>query len=197
MGYSLSFSNEFYFAPDETERAPAVNADGKPVSLYGAICMMRPLDFYKACRKAGIYHRSSDAAEQLTAYAWQEVDYCFNISNPVEVALTKGEWPITVKVYEGPEVEPVVGNVPNFDAMTHDALMAFWKRYHRSSRKDAQALIGDRRKGFTNIAADLANYACNKAVAMTCRLEGKIDTATSYERICDSIYSRLPRDLQW
>ncbi len=197
MGYELSFSNEFYFAPDETERAPAVNADGKPISLYGAIMAMPRLAFYKACRKAGIYHRSHDAAVELTNYARQEVNHCRNINSPVEVSVTKGDWPITVLVYDGPEVEPAAGNVPNLDAMTHDALMAFWKRYHRASRRDAEDLVGDRRKGFTNIAADLANYACNKAVAMTCRLEGKVDTALGYERQADIIHSRLPFDLRW
>ena len=87
--------------------------------------------------------------------------------------------------------------VPNFDAMTKDDLMNFWARYHRPSRKDAAALIGDRRAGYTNLAADLANYACNKATAMSCRLKGSIQSAQVYETHCDMIYARLPTDLRW
>lgn len=87
--------------------------------------------------------------------------------------------------------------VPNFDAMAEDELMAFWKRYHRPSRQDAQALVGDRRKGFTTIASMLANYACNKAVAMGCRKRGDIQSALCYEMHCDMIYARLPADLRW
>lgn len=87
--------------------------------------------------------------------------------------------------------------VPNLDAMTHDELMNFWARYHRATRKDAAELIGDKRKGYIGLAADLANYACNKAVAMSCRLKGNINAATNYEAYADQIYARLPADLRW
>lgn len=87
--------------------------------------------------------------------------------------------------------------IPNFDAMTEEDLMAFWKRYTRPTRKDAEALIGDRRKGFTKIAATLANYACNKAVAMRCRKDGNIRSALIYEQHADLSYERLPADLRW
>jgi hypothetical protein len=88
-------------------------------------------------------------------------------------------------------------NIPNLDAMSADDLMAFWARYNRSSRTDAAELIGDRRKGFTNIAAALANYACNKAVAMQCRERGDIQAAEIYEYNTDLSYNRLPEDLRW
>jgi hypothetical protein len=81
--------------------------------------------------------------------------------------------------------------------MTQEDLMAFWKRFHRATRKDAAELIGDRRKGFTTIAATLANYACNKAVAMTCRLRGDITAASTYEHACELCYAQIPGDLQW
>lgn len=35
------------------------------------------------------------------------------------------------------------------------------------------------------------NYAVNKAVAMACRIEGKIEEAREYESICDRIYQRM------
>lgn len=87
--------------------------------------------------------------------------------------------------------------IPNLDAMTETDLMAFWSRYHRPTRKDAESLVGDRRRGFTIIAATLANYACNKAVAMQCRREGRIEAAMCYEYVCDLSYDRLPEDLKW
>ena len=87
--------------------------------------------------------------------------------------------------------------VPNFDAMTREDLMEFWKKYHRASRKNAEALVGDRRPGYTNIAATVANYACNKAVAIRCRLEGDIQGALIYEHSADLCYDRLPADLRW
>lgn len=88
-------------------------------------------------------------------------------------------------------------NVPNLDAMSEDELMAFWNRFHRASRKDAEWLVGDRRKGFTLLAAALANYACNKAVAMKCRLNGNILGAQCYEHVAQLCYERLPEDLRW
>lgn len=87
--------------------------------------------------------------------------------------------------------------VPNLDAMSADSLMDFWHKYHRPGRKDAAALIGDTRKGYTRLASDLANYACNKAVAMRCRESGDISTATMYEGIAERIYNDLPADLHW
>lgn len=88
--------------------------------------------------------------------------------------------------------------VPNLDdGLTQKELMLFWKRYSRASRADAERLIGDRRKGFTSIAATLANYACNKAVAMTCRLKGDINAASTYEQHAELCYERLPADLRW
>ena len=92
---------------------------------------------------------------------------------------------------------PQYDQVPNFDGMSRDDLMAFWARYHRPSRKDAELLIGDRRKGFTTVASALANYACNKAVAMGCREKGDIQAALIYEQHCELSYDRLPVDIKW
>jgi hypothetical protein len=88
-------------------------------------------------------------------------------------------------------------SIPNLDAMSADDLMKFWSRYHRATRKDAAELIGDKRPGYTNLAATLAAYAVNKSTAMTCRLEGKIQSAKIYEDAADMIYAGLPEDLRW
>lgn len=87
--------------------------------------------------------------------------------------------------------------IPNFDSMTQQELMDFWSRYTRPSRRDAEELIGDRRPGFTNIASKIANYACNKAVAMGCQVKGETDAAMIYDKCCDMIYDELPEDLKW
>ena len=109
------------------------------------------------------------------------------VSQQLPADALSGGWPAHLRT--APEV-------PNLDGMTHDDLMAFWKRYHRASRKDAVALVGPR-KGFTVLAAKLANYACNKAVAMTCREKGDILAASNYEAYADRIYDELPEDCKW
>ena len=88
-------------------------------------------------------------------------------------------------------------NIPNFDAMDKDELLDFWFKYSRATRAEAEELIGDRRRGFTILAKDLAYYASNKGTAVACRLKGDIRAALVYESICDSIYDALPGDLKW
>lgn len=87
--------------------------------------------------------------------------------------------------------------VPNLDAMSEDELMVFYNKHRLHRRKDAEALVGDKRPGYTNIAGSLAHYSINKAVAMKCRREGNINGALCYENICERIYHRLPEDIQW
>jgi hypothetical protein len=84
----------------------------------------------------------------------------------------------------------------DLDDLDNDSLMTFWKRYHRASRKDALELVGAR-PGFTNVAAKLANYACNLAVAMTCRAKGDEQGAEIYDYSVWLCYDGLPTDLQW
>ncbi len=86
--------------------------------------------------------------------------------------------------------------IPNLDGMTEKELMAFWSRYHRATRADAAELVG-KRPGYTNLAAVVANYACNKSVAMACRVRGDIQAASIYEHAADLCYNQLPDDLKW
>lgn len=90
-----------------------------------------------------------------------------------------------------------MNTIPNLDLLTEKELMDFWSKYHQASRKDAAELIGDKRPGYTNLAATLANYACNKATAISCRLRGDIDAAFIYEHAADICYNQLPSDLKW
>ncbi len=69
-------------------------------------------------------------------------------------------------------------------------LMAFWFRYQGG--QGYRELFPAGGKGTKRATADLANYASNKATAMSCRLRGDINTAVMYEDICDRIYARLP-----
>lgn len=87
-------------------------------------------------------------------------------------------------------------NVPNFDAMNEKELSSFWDKYHRASRKDAAALVGDRPR-CVNIAATLAAYALDRGCAMGLRLEGEIARAMTYEESMELRYKSLPVDIRW
>ena len=92
----------------------------------------------------------------------------------------------------------VKSNVPNLDSLDVDEHWAIWQRTN-SVRPIAYAreLFPGKPKGYTRIAKDLGCYASNKATAMSCRLRGDIQTALTYEGICDRIYDRLPDWSRW
>lgn len=79
--------------------------------------------------------------------------------------------------------------LPKFSKMTDDELMTFWKRYHRPTRKDAEALVGDRRPGYTNLAAEYAALACDMAVVIGCKRRGDQNGVECYEQ-----HAELRRD---
>lgn len=91
----------------------------------------------------------------------------------------------------------MANNVPNFDLMNAGECWKFWNKYRYPSRKEAQELIGDNRKGYVRLAETLANYAFNRANASQCRFSGHMTDALHYEEICDNIYNSLPNDLKW
>ncbi|MFT5266593.1 MAG: hypothetical protein ACI88C_000014 [Acidimicrobiales bacterium] len=68
----------------------------------------------------------------------------------------------------------------------------FFKAYRHCSRKNAAALIGDRRKGYTVLVQDLCHYAANRATAATSDVQGVTD---HYNMIAANILDRLPADL--
>lgn len=86
-------------------------------------------------------------------------------------------------------------NVPNLDALDKSELMLFWS--NARTIKKARELFPTRPKGFYRASKDLANYAANKATAMSCRENGSIQTALKYEAICDKIYAALPYWARW
>jgi hypothetical protein len=86
----------------------------------------------------------------------------------------------------------------NLDGMIIEELMEFWNHAH-SVRPIALArqLFPNAPKGYVRATKDLGNYASNKATAMQCRLDGKIDAALSYEAIAERIYNELPEYAKW
>lgn len=86
-------------------------------------------------------------------------------------------------------------NVPNLDCVPRSELMEFWS-IHQQGRK-YRLVFPDGGRGTMRAVADLANYAANKATAISCRERGDIQTAQYYEAVCELIYSRLPSNVKW
>ena len=103
MSYELSFSEEFFLAEGEPyDRSnDAVNADGKPISVWSAITMMSDDE-----RKALAEYFEVEP-EYLTAETVldkiRETNTCSNMNSPVEVWVDP-EGYHTVMVYDGPDV---------------------------------------------------------------------------------------------
>lgn len=98
MAFSLTFSPEFFLAEGEPyDRADyAVNSDGKPVSVYSALCMM-PADEWESIASDlfGLTH------EMLTPEAVldliRETDTCTDLTSPVEVWIdAEGDYRVLV-----------------------------------------------------------------------------------------------------
>lgn len=91
----------------------------------------------------------------------------------------------------------MAGEVPNLDAfMTDNALWSFYKE-SKCGRELAKFLFPHKPAGYTVATKNLGHYACNKAVAMRLRNDGKVDTAMMYDTICEHIYGRLPEWARW
>ena len=85
----------------------------------------------------------------------------------------------------------------NLDAMTRTELWKLWTRTHCRPRIAARELFPMRQRGYVRTAESIGHYACNKSVAMDCRLRGDIQAALIYEHICENIYDRLPDYARW
>lgn len=79
-----------------------------------------------------------------------------------------------------------------FDSMTPDDLVQFHNRARLHPVKTSRELFPQKFIGCVRATRDIAHYAMNKAVAMELRAAGDIETARSYEAICDRIYAGLP-----
>lgn len=87
----------------------------------------------------------------------------------------------------------------NLDCYSVDPkdLMALWLRFRNHPVREGRLLFPDRPKGYKSATKRLANYAANKATAMSCRLSGDIRAAIVYETICERIYEGLPDYAKW
>jgi hypothetical protein len=84
----------------------------------------------------------------------------------------------------------------NLEAMTQDELRAFWSKWHVTTKEEAGLFLGDR-KDARKVMESLACYAINKSCAIGLRLEGKIESALTYEQACEIQYEKLPEDVRW
>ncbi len=91
------------------------------------------------------------------------------------------------------------GYAINLDGFTtdRDKLMDVWAAIHFWPVISARILFPKRPKRYVTTTESLGNYACNKAVAMRCRLSGDIQAALNYEKICDMIHKDLPTWARW
>lgn len=62
--------------------------------------------------------------------------------------------------------------------------------------EQARCLFPDAKKPMA-ITIYLRDYCVHKAKAMECREVGRIGAAQGYERICEELYTLLPKSHQW
>ena len=87
----------------------------------------------------------------------------------------------------------------NLDGMTVEdlhSLIAFIGNGVRPVNA-ARKWFPNNRHGQILAVQDIRNYAWNKITAMSCRAEGKIQSALFYEAICDRIYKQMPKFARW
>lgn len=85
----------------------------------------------------------------------------------------------------------------DLESQDKDQLMVIYDTIRNNPVKVARQQFPKRPRGFVTVTKDLGHYACNRAVAINCRLKGEIQTAQIYETICDQIYDRLPQWARW
>jgi len=89
----------------------------------------------------------------------------------------------------------------NLDAMTTDELQELIAKIGNGVRPIAAArqLFADAPSatGIVHACIGYRNYAWNKLTATQLRLDGKVNSALSYEAICDRIYAELPAWAKW
>lgn len=162
---------------------PSASDVGPDVNLPGG-CWSDRNTLGKALRQAGVLA----AGARLTSFRTEgDKVHCF----PSMPGLTTYWHCITLTLHD-----ETTHALPNFAKLTQPDLMAFWFRYSRAIRLEAGALLGHTQPGFTNVVANLANYACNLAVVMRCEADGDTRAADIYRSHVKLCLERLPEDLQ-
>ena len=75
--------------------------------------------------------------------------------------------------------------------------MAFWKRAKSHPVRTGRSLFPERPECYAQATRQLAQYAANKAEAVSCRTRGEIANALVYEGICERIFGTLPAFARW
>jgi hypothetical protein len=98
MSYSLEFSPEFFLAEGEPyDRSDlALNAEGKPVSVYSALSMMSDSEWEEMARD--VFDCEPDYLDrEAVLQKIQETDTCSNLSVPVRVWIdSEGDYSVEV-----------------------------------------------------------------------------------------------------
>lgn len=98
MTYSLSFSDEFFAGPDETEMNPSELRSERPTSVYQAIASMNGPEWDNMCRC--IFDADPEFVSIETVMAMvRETNTCSDLRSPVRVWIDE-EGLCTVRVYE-------------------------------------------------------------------------------------------------
>ena len=85
----------------------------------------------------------------------------------------------------------------NPDAMNQDEIQRWIEFIGPGSHPTIARQWFTGQRGMFKHARAVRNYLWNKTTAISCRLEGKIETAQRYESICDRIYTELPVEAKW
>lgn len=88
-------------------------------------------------------------------------------------------------------------SAPNLDAMSAGELWELQDRIGREPLKVAEEFFPVRPPKYVAQTKQLGAYACNKSVAMKCRVMGDVEAAIIYEKICDNIYDKLLEFAKW
>jgi hypothetical protein len=105
MAYGLSFSDEFYATAGDTEAGELqLNSRGEPTTLYSAIALLLATPS-RDRRRLCLAFKASVATLQDNVWSVvdraREIDTCDSIGrHGVPVHLTRGDWALTVTVYE-------------------------------------------------------------------------------------------------
>ena len=80
--------------------------------------------------------------------------------------------------------------IPNLDAQTESDLRLLASMLYEYGSIHINKLIRERHQ-------IVAQYCLTKAEAMNFRVNGLIDAALKYEKVCDGLYDQLPADWRW
>lgn len=85
----------------------------------------------------------------------------------------------------------------DLDSFTQEELKKFIDDYEKDAHQLALELFPSKDFAFVTVTKHLYEYSKNKLQAINNRLNGKIDTALHFEKLCDDIYQQLQDYAKW